>query len=366
MSAQQELEFKGYAMTDPSAWSTLTVTPFTPKTFGPDDVEIAITHCGVCGSDLHTLTGGWGATSRLPLVVGHEDVGKVTRVGANVTSLKPGDRAGVGAQVGSCLQCRACNDNYENYCPHMIHTYNHEHPDGVFTQGGYSTGIRAHERFVFPIPDALESRHAASMLCAGVTVFSPLKAYGAGPGKKVGVIGIGGLGHYAILFAKAMGAEVYAFTRGTGKAADARQMGADHVVDTTVNGYWKDLGMTFDILISTVDQFPAGVSIRQFLSMLYVHGKFISVGLPDVDQPLPAIHPFDVLANGSLVGGSHIGSKEDVLEMLALAAEKGVRPWIVELPMREAGRALEDVRAGRVRYRYVLEQDIVPVARAGL
>lgn len=133
-----------------------------------------------------------------------------------------------------------------------------------------------------------------------------------------------------------------------------------------MQGYWKDLGMTFDILISTVDQFPAGVSIRQFLSMLYVHGKFISVGLPDVDQPLPAIHPFDVLANGSLVGGSHIGSKEDVLEMLALAAEKGVRPWIEELPMREAGKALENVKAGKVRYRYVLEQDIVPGARAGL
>ncbi|KAL1947226.1 hypothetical protein VTO73DRAFT_14187 [Trametes versicolor] len=361
MSAQNELEFKGYAMTDPSAWSTLSVTSFQPKTFGPDDVEIAITHCGVCGSDLHTLTGGWGQ-SHLPLVVGHEIVGKVTRVGANVKSLKAGDRAGVGAQVGSCLDCRACNDNYENYCPKMIHTYNHEYADGVITQGGYATGIRAHERFVFPIPDAVESRHAASMLCAGVTVYSPLKEYGAGPGKKVGVIGIGGLGHYAILFAKAMGAEVYAFTRGTAKAEDAKAMGADHCIATTVDGYWKDLGMTFDILISTVDKFPAGVSIREFLGMLYVHGKFISVGLPDVDQPLPAIHPFDVMMNGSLLGGSHIGSKEDMLEMLALAAEKGVKPWIQELPMKEAGKALEGVQAGKVRYRYVLQQDIAPVA----
>ncbi|OJT06217.1 NADP-dependent alcohol dehydrogenase 6 [Trametes pubescens] len=361
MSAQNELEFKGYAMTDPSAWSTLSVTSFQPKTFGPDDVEIAITHCGVCGSDLHTLTGGWGQ-SHLPLVVGHEIVGKVTRVGANVKSLKAGDRAGVGAQVGSCLECRACNDNYENYCPKMIHTYNHEYADGVITQGGYATGIRVHERFVFPIPDAVESRHAASMLCAGVTVYSPLKEYGAGPGKKVGVIGIGGLGHYAILFAKAMGAEVYAFTRGTAKAEDAKKMGADHCIDTTVDGYWKGLGMTFDILISTVDKFPAGVSIREFLGMLYVHGKFISVGLPDVDQPLPAIHPFDVMNNGSLVGGSHIGSKEDMLEMLALAAEKGVKPWIQELPMKDAGKALEGVQAGKVRYRYVLQQDIAPVA----
>lgn len=120
--------------------------------------------------------------------------------------------------------------------------------------------------------------------------------------------------------------------------------------------------MTFDILISTVDKFPAGVSIREFLGMLYVHGKFISVGLPDVDQPLPAIHPFDVMMNGSLLGGSHIGSKEDMLEMLALAAEKGVKPWIQELPMKDAGKALEGVQAGKVRYRYVLQQDIAPVA----
>ncbi|KAI0823900.1 GroES-like protein [Trametes gibbosa] len=360
MSDQQQLEFKGYAMTDPSTWSKLTITSFQPKTFGPDDVEIAITHCGVCGSDLHTLTGGWGQ-SHLPLVVGHEIVGKVTRVGENVKDLKVGDRAGVGAQVGSCLCCRACKDNYENYCPDMIHTYNHEYPDGVITQGGYATAIRAHDRFVFPIPDKVESRYAASMLCAGVTVYSPLKAYGCGPGKKVGVIGIGGLGHFAVLFAKAMGAEVYAFTRGTSKAEDVKKMGADHVVDTTVDGYWKALEMTFDILISTVDQFPAGVSIREFLSMLYVRGKFISAGLPDIDQPLPPIHPLDVMKNGSLVGGSHIGSKQEMVEMLALAAEKDIRPWIQELPMKDAGKALEWVKSGEVRYRYVLEQDIVPV-----
>ncbi|KAI0668393.1 GroES-like protein [Trametes maxima] len=360
MSAQKELEFKGYAMTDPSVWSNLTVTSFKPKPLAPEDIEIAITHCGVCGSDLHTLTGGWGQAS-LPLVVGHEIVGRVTRVGEKVQGFKVGDRAGVGAQVGSCLKCRACDDNYENYCQNLIHTYNHVYPDGTATQGGYSTGIRAHERFVFPIPDKLESRYAASMLCAGVTVYSPLKANNAGPGKKVGVIGIGGLGHYAVLFAKAMGCEVWAFTRGTKKADDVKKMGADHVVDTTVDGYWKDLQMTFDILISTVDSFPPGVSIRNFLAMLYVHGKYICVGLPDIDEPLPAIHPFDVLGNGSLIGGSHIGSKEDMIEMLALAAEKDVKPWIEELPMKDAGKALENVKSGKVRYRYVLKQDIAPV-----
>ncbi|OSC96858.1 GroES-like protein [Trametes coccinea BRFM310] len=361
MSGQKELEFKGYAVTDPSAWSQLSVVPFQPKNFGPDDVELAITHCGVCGSDLHTASGGWGPVSP-PLIVGHEIVGKVTRVGENVKDVKVGDRVGIGAQVGSCLKCRACNDNYENYCPNSIYTYAGQYPDGVRTQGGYATAIRAHHHFVFPIPDQLESRHAAPMLCGGVTVFSPLKANGCGPGKKVGVIGIGGLGHFAVMFAKAMGAEVWAFTRGTAKAEDAKKMGADHVVDTTVDGYWNDLFRTFDIIISTVDHFPPGVTLRNIFSMLYVHGKYITVGMPDMDEPLPTIHPFDITLNGCLVGGSAIGSREDVMEMLQLAAEKGIKPWIQELPMKEASKAFEGVKSGKVRYRYVLQQDIAPVA----
>lgn len=201
---------------------------------------------------MHTLKQGWGE-SQLPLVVGHEIVGKATRVGDNVKGIKVGDRVGVGAQVGACLRCKQCKDGYENYCPKQIDTYvreslvahlnapiliddyfqNAKYPDGTVTQGGYSTAIRAHQQFVFPIPEALESRHAASMLCAGLTVFSPLKTNGAGPGKKVGIVGIGGLGHYAILFAKALGAEVYAFTHSKDKMEDAKKLGADHVIDTT-------------------------------------------------------------------------------------------------------------------------------------
>ncbi|OSC98300.1 GroES-like protein [Trametes coccinea BRFM310] len=360
MSVQKELEFKGYAVTDPSAWSQLSVVPFQAKNFGPEDVEIAITHCGVCGSDVHTATGGWGPVTP-PLIVGHEIVGIVTRVGERVKDVKVGDRAGVGAQVASCMKCRACNEKNENYCPNMITTYAAQYPDGVRTQGGYSTGIRAHTQYVFPIPEKLESRHAAPMLCGGITVYSPLRTNGCGPGKKVGVIGIGGLGHFAVLFAKAMGAEVWAFTRGTSKAEDVKKMGADHVVDTTVDGYWEDLARTFDILISTVDHFPAGVSLRNILSMLYIHGKYITVGVPDIDEPLPPIHPFDITLNGCFIGGSAIGSKVEVLEMLQLAADKGIKPWIQELPMKDAGKALEGVKAGKVRYRYVLKQDIAPV-----
>ncbi|EPQ60834.1 GroES-like protein [Gloeophyllum trabeum ATCC 11539] len=230
-AAPTNVEFKGYAVTDASNWSSFNVIDFQPKTWEDTDIELAITHCGVCGSDVHTITSGWGSFPT-PLVVGHEIIGKVTRVGSKVKGFKVGDRAGVGAQIGACYSCRACKTDNEQYCPKKINTYAGEYPDGVKTQGGYSMAIRAHEQFVFPIPEKLESRYAASMLCAGLTVYSPLKRHGAGPGKKVGILGIGGLGHYAVLFAKAMGSEVYAFTHSESKVEDIKKMGADHVIVT--------------------------------------------------------------------------------------------------------------------------------------
>ncbi|KAI0652465.1 GroES-like protein [Trametes meyenii] len=360
MASHTDLEFKGYAMTDPSAWSDLKVVSFQPKTFGPEDIELAITHCGVCGSDVHTLNESWGSARNGPLVAGHEIIGKVTRVGERVKGLRPGDRVGVGGGITSCRECRACKEGYENYCPQLLISLNTTHADGIPSQGGFSTGIRAHERFVFPIPDQIESRHAASMMCAGLTAFHPLRANGCGPGKKVGVIGIGGVGHYAILFAKAMGAEVYAFTRGAGKADDARRMGADHVIDTTVPGFWKPYGFTLDIIISTVDHFGPGTSLPDILSMLYVLGRYICIGLPPADEPVPPIHPFALAKNAASVGSTFLGTKEDVAAMLALAAEKNVVPWIEELPMSQAKVALEGLKAGKVRYRYVLTQDISP------
>ncbi|KAI0091857.1 GroES-like protein [Irpex rosettiformis] len=354
--AKNELEFKGYALTDPANHLDLKVTAFQPKSFSPDDVEIAITHCGVCGSDLHTLKQGWGE-SHLPLIVGHEIVGKATRVGENVMDIKVGDRVGVGAKIGSCMQCRPCNDEYENYCPKGISTYNSVYSDGVVSQGGYSTAIRAQKEFVFPIPDAIESRHAASMLCGGLTVFSPLKTNGAGPGKKVGVIGIGGLGHYAILFAKALGAEVWAFTHSPDKIEDAKELGADHIVDTNNKDFAQENANTLDLLISTMDATPQ-LPIKDFLTMLYVHGKLINVGLPDTNQPLPTLHAFDLVPNGALIGGSSVGSKKEAIEMLRVAAEKGVKPWIEELPMKDVRKALQSLGNNKVRYRYVLTQDL--------
>ncbi|EKM59465.1 uncharacterized protein PHACADRAFT_170038 [Phanerochaete carnosa HHB-10118-sp] len=354
--ANDHPEFKGYALVDSKRFTDLEVTTFEPKKFTTEDVEITITHCGVCGSDLHTLKQGWGE-SKLPLVVGHEIVGHAVRVGDNVKDIKVGDRVGVGAKIGSCMQCKQCKDGMENYCPKGVSTYNSVYPDGIVTQGGYSTAIRAHQQFVFPIPDGIESRYAASMLCGGLTVFSPLVTNDTGPGKKVGVIGIGGLGHYAILFAKALGAEVWAFTHSPDKMEDAKKLGADYVIDTNNEDFAKPHAHSLDLIVSTMDSTPQ-LPIKQFLSMLYVHGRFVTVGLPDKDEPLPTLHAFDLVPNGYYVGGSAIGSKKECMQMLKLAAEKGIKPWIEELPMKDAKKALEGMGSNEVRYRYVLTQDL--------
>ncbi|KAH9831478.1 GroES-like protein [Rhodofomes roseus] len=357
------VEFKGYALTkeDRSAWSSLEVVTFEPKKFEETDVEIAITHCGLCGSDVHILRQGWGSVTYTPLIAGHEIVGKVTRVGAKVSEFKAGDRVGVGAKVASCGTCNRCTHDNEQYCPSSLDTINNRYPDGTPAQGGFATAIRANERFVYAIPDGIDSKDAASMLCAGVTVYSPLRRNNIGAGKKVGVIGIGGLGHYAILFAKALGAQVYAFTHSPSKKEDAKKLGADVVVDTGAKDYQKPYYDTLDLIISTTNVFSPGTSFSTYTSMLSVHGKFVNVGLPDIDTEMPSLHAFDMLTSGAFIGGSLIGSKGDVYEMLKVAAEKGIKPWVQELPMRDLKTALEGVHNGDVRYRYVLKQDIVPV-----
>ncbi|KAG8967349.1 NADP-dependent alcohol dehydrogenase [Tulasnella sp. 419] len=351
-----ETVFKGYAVKDGSKWDEFEVMEYQPKNWEETDVEIAITHCGVCGSDVHTINGGWGGAP-YPLVVGHEIVGKVIRVGSQVKDIKVGDRVGVGAQISACYDCRACNSNNENYCPKQTDTYGHFYPDGIKTMGGYSTAIRANHRFVFPIPDGVESRHAASMLCAGLTVYSPLSRNGCGPGKKVAIIGIGGLGHYAILFAKALGAEVTAFTQSDRKVKDIEALGADHIVITGNDAnFHKPYDRQFDIIVCTRDS-SRDMPLAEYLSMLWVNGKFIVAGLPD--DPLPPISAFALLPNGANLGGSHIGSKVEALAMLQLAAEKGIKPWIEELPMKDVGKAIRGVFQNKARYRYVLTQDLV-------
>ncbi|KAI5120604.1 hypothetical protein M0805_008080 [Coniferiporia weirii] len=354
MSSTQKT-FKGYGITDAGKWSDFSIVEFPSKHWEETDVEVAITHCGVCGTDIHTLSGGWGPV-QLPQVVGHEIVGTAVRIGSQVKSIKVGDRVGVGAQVSSCYTCRQCTSDNENYCSKKLHTYGDLYPDGVRTMGGYATGIIVNEQYVFPIPAGISSENAASMLCAGLTVFAPLIRYGVGSGKKVGIVGIGGLGHYAILFAKALGAEVYAFSHSAAKAEDARKMGADHFIETEQEGFHTPYEMAFDLIISTRDA-AANFPFAEFLSMIAPFGKFISVGIPN--ENLPGFHAYMLCSNGASFGGSHLGSKTDAMKMLALAAEKDIKPWIEVLPMKDAKTAVEGVWNGKPRYRYVLVQDIV-------
>ncbi|KAI5120879.1 hypothetical protein M0805_002979 [Coniferiporia weirii] len=353
MSTSQKT-FKGYAVTDRNRWSDFSLVNFPSKNWEETDVEVAITHCGVCGSDIHTLTSGWGEFET-PLVAGHEISGTAVRVGSKVKGIKAGDRVGVGAQIGSCYSCKYCKSDNENYCPKSVDTYNSKYPDGVRTMGGYSTGIIANEQFVFPLPDEVSNVDACSMLCGGLTVFSPLVRNGAGPGKKVGVVGIGGLGHYAIMFAKALGAEVYAFSSSREKEQDAKKMGADHFVFTGDDNFHEAHQMSLDLILSTRDG-THGYPLGEYLSMLDLHGKLITVGV--ANDPFPPITAFNLSGNGCFFGGSHIGSKKEALEMLNLAAKKGIKPWIEEMPMKDVKKAVEGLGDNKVRYRYVLKQDI--------
>ncbi|EJD06256.1 GroES-like protein [Fomitiporia mediterranea MF3/22] len=345
--------YKGYGITDANLWKNFSIVEYPSKKWAETDVEIAITHCGVCASDVHTLSSGWGAIN-VPLVVGHEIAGTAVRVGSQVKGIKVGDRVGVGAQIASCYDCKLCTHDNENYCAKRIDTYGDKYPDGVRTLGGYSTGIIADHRYIFPIPEGVSNADACSMFCAGLTVYSPLVRNRAGPGKKIGVIGIGGLGHYAILFAKALGCEVFAFSHSRNKEEDCRKMGVDHyVLDSP--GFEKPYQYAFDMIIcarDAVDGFP----LQEYLSMLNVHGKFVCVALPE--KPLPPITGFTLLNNGCFIGGSHLGSKTEALEMLQLAADKGIKPWIEELPMKDCQKAIEGILSGKPRYRYVLTQDL--------
>ncbi|KDR78016.1 hypothetical protein GALMADRAFT_138174 [Galerina marginata CBS 339.88] len=355
MSKTQDLQWKGYAIHDTKKWEEVKLIDFEPKKFGDYDIDVKIEYCGVCGSDLHTATGGWGDVM-LPLIPGHEVTGHVARVGPKVTEFKIGDRVGVGAQICSCFECVPCKTDNENYCPKMINTYNSKYPNGDIAWGGYSTAIRAHERFAFRIPNELALEHAAPLLCAGVTVYSPLVRNGAGPGKRVGVVGIGGLGHLAIQFGRALGSEVVVFSHSPKKEdiisqKDATELGANHFV-TTEEGFSTEWQGKLDLIICTADV-SQGIPLGQLLKTLTVNGRFIMVALPN--DKLPPLNSFDLSGNAALLGGSHIGSKKEVIAMLDLAVKKGVKPYIQMLPMQDAGKALKGLADNTVRYRNVLK-----------
>ncbi|EMD92785.1 hypothetical protein COCC4DRAFT_61440 [Bipolaris maydis ATCC 48331] len=330
---------------------------FEPKKWTEDDVDIEVSHCGICGSDLHMLSSGWAPTP-YPCVVGHEIIGKAVKVGKNVKHIKEGDRVGVGAQARSCLQpdCPECSNGIENHCKRgSVSTYGSIYPgDEGKSYGGYAKHNRTNGHFVLKIPEGLESADAAPMLCGGITVYSPLRRFGCGPGKTVGIVGVGGLGHFGVLFAKALGADkVVGISRKAEKRDDVLKLGADKYIATDEDEDWaKHNAGTLDLIISTVSS--AKMPLDGYLGLLKTHGTLVQVGAPDKGE-LPPINAFTLLGRGIGVAGSGIGAPWEIKEMLELAAEKKIKPWVQKRPMSDANNAVVDMQAGKARYRYVLE-----------
>ncbi|KAJ2891462.1 Alcohol dehydrogenase superfamily [Zalerion maritima] len=359
----QSREFQGWLGLDAdSVKGNMKWQSYAPKDWEETDVDIKISHCGICGSDIHTLRSGW-KPSDYPVCVGHEIIGTAIRVGSAVKHVKVGDRVGVGAQSDSCQNrpgirpnkdedCAECAQGLESYCARMVGTYGSRHFNGGKSLGGYGLYNRAPGHFVIPIPEGLDSADAAPMLCAGVTVYSPLKRFGAGPGKKVGIVGLGGLGHFGVLFARALGADkVVAISRREDKRADALKLGADAYVATAEEEGWaKKHKSSLDLIISTVSS--AQMPLGDYMGMLKAGGTLVQVGAPE-DGALP-INAFNLIGGGKKVAGSMIGSPSEITEMLRMAADKGVKPWVEKRAMKDANQAVLDMVAGNARYRYVL------------
>lgn len=352
-----DYKFEGWAANDATAGDEgkMVWQEIYPKGWEETDVDIQVTHCGMCGSDLHQMRNGWGGAN-YPMTVGHEIVGKAVRVGRDVKHVKVGDRVGVGAQGDSCLNrfgddCVECAHGDENYCDKLVWTYNSRHFNGGIAQGGYSTYHRAAGHFVVQIPDGLESSQAAPMLCGGVTMFAPLKNHNVRPGMAVGIVGVGGLGHYGVKFAKAMGAKVIGISRRAGKRDEVLSFGADGYIATEDDADWlKTHRRSLDLIISTVAS--SKVPITEYLLLLKKGGSLVQVGLPD-DGPFQI--PGPVLASGrAKFEGSMVGSPQDLRDMLEFVTEKKIRGLVQERSMKDANRAILDLEAGKARYRYVL------------
>ncbi|KAI1822566.1 alcohol dehydrogenase [Xylaria intraflava] len=350
-------EFEGFMINKLGQYRDFKKQTFKPKTFGQCDIDVKIECCGVCGSDVHTVTGGWG-DAPTPICVGHEIVGKAIKVGPQVKTVKVGDRVGVGPQIWSCLKCPQCKSDNENYCPKQVDTYGAPYPkeadpNETISQGGYASHIRAHEHFVFPIPDAIPSHLAAPMLCAGLTVWEPLVRAGIGPGQQVAIVGLGGLGHFATMFANALGAEVTVISHSSGKKEDALKLGAKHFVSSAEKDWAKPLAFTFDFMLSTTKMLPSAV-LAEYLSTLKVNRKFHQVGLPD--EAIKELRPQQLMTNASSIGSSHVGSRAECLAMLKFVAEKRLFPIVETIPVSEKGcaEAVERVKTNKVRYRFTL------------
>ena len=339
---------KAYAAT--SATTPLTPFQFERRAVGPHDVQIEIAYCGICHSDLHQVRNEWG-NSTYPLVPGHEIVGKVTAVGAQVKGFKPGDLAGVGCLVDSCRTCASCKRDLEQFCEKgAAFSYNGTEMDRkTITQGGYSSSIVTDEAFCLRISPKLDLAAAAPLLCAGITTYSPLKHWKTKMGDKVGVVGLGGLGHMAVKIAAAMGAEVTMLSTSRAKEADARKLGAQHFGLTSDDATFKKLAGHFDLIIDTIS---APHDYNKYLGLLRVEGTMVLLGVPPEPTPVSA---FPLIMGRRSLSGSLIGGIKETQEMLDFCAEHNIVSEIELIPVQQVNEAYERMLKNDVRYRFVLD-----------
>lgn len=319
------------------------------RDIGPHDVLIDIDYAGICHSDIHTIRGEWGDIA-YPQVVGHEIVGRVAEVGSEVTKHQVGDTVGVGCQSNSCRTCAQCQQGHDQYCLNgNTQTYGSVDRDGTITQGGYSEAIVVDEDYVLSIPESLDPARSAPLLCAGITTYSPLKHWGAGPGKRVAVLGMGGLGHMGVKLAAAMGADVTVLSRGTKKREDALAFGAKRYVDTTDEEAMAQLRESFDLIINTVS---AGIDIASYLDLLDVDGALVNVGAPSEPFSVPA---FSLIPRRRTFAGSTTGGIGEIQEMLEFCAANGIHPETELIAADEVNEAWQRVLDADVRYRFVID-----------
>lgn len=333
------MTIKAYAAIQ--AKSPLVPYTYQEKPLGPHDVRVKISHCGVCHSDVHLVDNDWGFSS-YPLVAGHEVIGTIEALGSSVTHLSAGQRVGIGWASGACMECEFCMRGDDNLCVRAQAT-------AVGREGGFGEALTVDSRFAFPIPDPITSENAAPLLCGGITVYAPLRVYGVTPSMKVGVIGIGGLGHLALQFARAWGCEVTAFSSSADKAEEARAFGAHHFVSSVDQAAMESRKNSLDFIISTVH---ADLDWNAYLNLLRPDGKLCFVGVP---QSQIQIGAFGLIAGRRSICGNPTGSRHQIHEMLAFAARHGIEAKTEVLPMSEINAALDRVRSNKARYRMVLK-----------
>jgi alcohol dehydrogenase (NADP+) len=333
----------------PSAGQPLAPTTIVRRDVGATDVLIRIEYAGICHSDIHTVNGDWGPQP-FPVVPGHEIVGIVTEVGSQVTRHRVGDRVGVGCMVNSCGTCTNCRNGDEQYCLEgMVGTYAATDRDGSTTQGGYSTHVVVDADYVLRVPDGIDPAAAAPLLCAGITTYSPLRHWNAGPGKKVAVVGLGGLGHMAVKIAHALGAHVTVLSQSLKKQEDGLRLGADEYFATSDAGTFEQLAGRFDLIVNTVS---AAIDLDAYLGLLAVDGTLVNVGAPA--EPL-SVNVFSLIGGRRSFAGSMIGGIALTQEMLDFCAEHGIGAEVEVIAADRINDAYERVLASDVRYRFVID-----------